>query len=83
MGDWRNCWFCDGVDDDKWTITTFTPPSTTDRLVTGISMWTSDDSGASFLKRSSGFTITSFVGENIAAGNCGTTPGGTKIAQKG
>jgi len=61
-------------------MTTFTPPSTGDRLVTGITWWASDDNGATFLKREAGKSLTKFIGSDIATGNCGTTPSGTKIA---
>ena len=67
LGIWRNCYFCNGDGTNSWVITNFTLPSTGDRLVTGISMWTSDTSGATYLKKSVDKTLTKFVGDDIKA----------------
>lgn len=55
------------------------PPSTADRKVSGVSWWSSDDAGNDELKRGDTGTSTVMIGATVAAGNCGTSPSGTKI----
>lgn len=61
----------------------FTPPVTADRLVTGISWWSSDSSGISWLHRSYWSTITKMVGMDIAASGCKGAAAPTVIRQAG
>jgi hypothetical protein len=60
-----------------------TPPVTADRLITGISWWSSDDAGASLLHRKGAKTTTKMIGMDIAASGCSGASAPTVIRQKG
>jgi len=61
----------------------FTPPSTNDRLITGISWWSSDSDSKSWLKRKGAKSVTEMIGMDVATGNCAVSPATTVIRQPG
>lgn len=64
-------------------MTGLTPPVTADRLITGISWWSSDSNGATWLHRKGAATKTKMIGMDVAASGCKGAAAPTVIRGKG
>lgn len=66
-----------------WGMSGFTPPVTNDRKITGISWWSADSTGKTWLQRKADKTLTNMIGTKAAVGNCAVSPAATTIGAKG
>lgn len=72
--------WCSGNANDRYELTGFVPPVTSDRYMTGLVAWQTDDDGDSWLLLKDAKAFSLMAGVDIAAGNCAVSPSGTVVA---